>query len=597
MKQKRKEEAWFLMTKKDDFFGIAKQFQIDPVLARIIRNRDVIGSLAIQSYLYPSFSCLHDPMLLKDMENSISILVSKIEQKKKIRIVSDYDVDGMMSNYILLKGFKRVGAVVDYEIPDRKLDGYGINERIIDDAKKEGVDTIITCDNGIAAHSQIAHGKQLGMTIIVTDHHDVPYEEVEGEKQYKIPPADTVINPKQEDCSYPFSLICGATVALKLIQALYRYYGIEKEIEEFFEFAAIATVCDVVDLQGENRTLVQEGLKRLNNTKNIGLKQLIQVTGLEDKKIASYHLGFVLGPCFNASGRLETAKMGLELLLETDLIRAKQRATEVKMLNDIRKDMTEQGVQAAIEQVETTEIGQDTILVIYLPDCHESLAGIIAGRVREAFAKPVFVITKAEDGGLKGSGRSIEAYSMFEELTKCKELLTKFGGHPMAAGLSMAAENLLLFRKKINEITTLTKEDLVEKVYIDVPMPIEYIKEEIIEQLEWLEPFGKGNRKPLFAQKSLKVIQIWILGKNKNVLKMKLESGDGYQIDSLYFGDLSSFMEQANEIYGQEALDQAFQGRRNPMKIDVIYYPNCNEFQGQKTLQIFIEHYKFQEKK
>lgn len=591
--QKRKEEKWFLMTKKADFFEIAKRFQIDPVIARIIRNRDVEGNQAIESYLQSSFSRLHDPMLLKDMEQSVSIIATKIQEKKKIRIVSDYDVDGMMSNYILLKGLERIGAIVDYEIPDRKRDGYGINQRIVEDAKQDGVDTIITCDNGIAAHTQIEYGKQLGLTIIVTDHHDVPYEEMEGERVYKIPPADTVINPKQEDCKYPFSLICGAAVAFKLIQALYRYYNIEEEVEKFLEFVAIATVCDVVDLQGENRIFVQEGLKRLNQTENIGLRKLIETTGLEGKRIVSYHLGFVIGPCLNASGRLETAKMGLELLLEQNQEKASQRAIEVKILNDMRKDMTEQGVKEAIEQVETTVIGQDKVLVIYLPNCHESLAGIIAGRVREAFAKPVFVITKSEDGGLKGSGRSIDAYSMFEELTKCKELLTKFGGHPMAAGLSMPAENLLLFRKKLNDFTTLTKEDLVEKVYIDVPMPIGYIKEELIEQLDLLEPFGKGNRKPLFAQKSLQIVRMWILGKNKNVLKMRLESPEGHQIDGLYFGDISSFIDQAVASYGQEVVDQVFQGRSHLMKIDTIYYPNCNEFQGQKILQIFIEHYQF----
>lgn len=591
--QKRKEEKWFLMTKKADFFEIAKQFQIDPVIARIIRNRDVEGNQAIKRYLQSSFSSLHDPMLLKNMEQSVSIIVTKIQEKKKIRIVSDYDVDGIMSNYILLKGLERIGAIVDYEIPDRKRDGYGINERIIEDAKKDGVDTIITCDNGIAAHTQIEYGKQLGLTVIVTDHHDVPFEEIDGKKMYKIPPADTVINPKQEDCNYPFPLICGAAVAFKLIQALYRYYQLEEEIKEFLEFVAIATVCDVVDLQGENRIFVQEGLKRLNKTENIGLRKLIETTGLEGKRIVSYHLGFVIGPCLNASGRLETAKMGLELLLETNPERASKRAMEVKILNDMRKDMTEQGVKEAIEQVETTEIGQDRVLVIYLPDCHESLAGIIAGRVREAFAKPVFVITKSEDGRLKGSGRSIEAYSMFEELTKCKELLSKFGGHPMAAGLSLPAENLSLLRKKLNEVTTLTKEDCIEKVYIDVPMPIGYIKEELIDQLDLLEPFGKGNHKPLFAQKSLQIVQMWVLGKNKNVLKIRLESEEGHQIDGLYFGDTSSFIEQAVTYYGQETVDQTFQGRRNEMKINAIYYPNCNEFQGQKTLQIFIEHYQF----
>ena len=592
MKRERKREKWVVSGKKADFYGIGERFHIDPVIARLIRNRDVIGEEQIKEYLYPTLNDLHDPSLLKDMKQATELLVEKIQAGKKIRIISDYDVDGIMSNYILLKGFQMVKANVDYEIPDRMKDGYGINERIVTEAKEQGVDTIVTCDNGIAAYEQIAYAKQLGMTVIVTDHHDVPFEETENaEKQYKIPPADFVINPKQEECHYPFPLICGAVVAWKLIWSLYRAFGIEEKIYELLEFAAIATVCDVVDLQGENRIIVKEGLKRLNRTQNIGLQELLKANGLEEKTLSAYHLGFVIGPCLNASGRLDTAKRGLKLLLEENQSIASHMAKEVKELNDERKDMTERGVKEAIEQVETTELFYDRVLVVYLPDCHESLAGIIAGRVREAFARPVFVITKAEDGGLKGSGRSIEAYSMFEELTKCKDLLSKFGGHPMAAGLSLPMENLEAFRHRLNEQTALTKEDLVEKVVIDVPMPLGYMNERLIEQLDLLEPFGKGNNKPIFAQKHLKAVAGKILGKNKNVLKLLVESEEGCQMDALYFGDLDGMMEKLAKSYGQDQVDALLQGRYNTIYFDCTYYPTINEFRGIRSLQIMIQNY------
>lgn len=591
MLRQRKREKWFLSNKKADFYNIGKQFGIDPVIARLIRNRDLIEEKEIEQYLYPSVSQLQDPSLLKDIDKASNLLMEKIKRGDKIRIISDYDVDGIMSNYILLKGLEKLNANVDYEIPDRMIDGYGINQRIIKQAKEQGVDTLITCDNGIAAHEAIAYAKSLGLTVIVTDHHDVPYEEKEGERVYKIPPADCVINPKQEDCHYPFPLICGATVAFKFIQYLYRKAGIEQQIEELIEFAAIATVCDVVDLKSENRVLVKEGLKRLNETNNIGLQALIQENGLQDKTLSAYHLGFVIGPCLNASGRLDTAKRGLRLLLEENKAVAMQMAKEVKQLNDERKEMTEQGVKQAIEQVETTDLFYDKVLVIYLPDCHESLAGIIAGRVREAFAKPVFVLTKAEDGGLKGSGRSIEAYSMYEELSKCKEVLTKFGGHPMAAGLSLPMEHLEQFKVLLNEKTSMTNEDLVEKVMIDVPMPIGYISETLIEQLELLEPFGKGNAKPLFAQKQLKIRKASIIGKNKNVGKLLLESEDGFQIDALYFGDVERLSQTIMETFGQQQWEYALQGRSNTICMDLTYYPSINEFRGVKTIQIIIQHY------
>ena len=593
MEYDRKKEKWVLSSKRADFYKIGEQFQIDPVIARLIRNRDIMTDEDIKQYLHPSLSYLHEPNQLKHMQEATTFLIHKIKNRDKIRIISDYDVDGIMSNYILLKGFQTIGANVDYEIPDRMKDGYGINERIVLEAYEQGVDTIVTCDNGIAAYEQIAYAKSFGLHVIVTDHHDVPYEEeVDGSRMYKIPPADYVINPKQADCPYPFPKICGATVAFKLIQSLYKAFGIEERIKELIEFSAIATVCDVVDLQGENRILVKEGLKRLNQTKNIGLQALIQANHLEEKTLSAYHLGFVIGPCLNASGRLDTAKRGLQLLLEEDRQIANRMAKEVKELNDARKDMTEQGVRKAIEQVETTSLLHDKVLVIYLPDCHESLAGIIAGRVRETFAKPVFVLTNAEEG-LKGSGRSIEAYSMYEELSKCKTLLSKFGGHPMAAGLSLPKENLEAFREMLNQNTTLTDEDLVEKVVIDVPMPICYINESLIEQLDLLEPFGKGNNKPLFAQKQVHLLMAKVLGKNRNVLKFLLESEDKHQIEALYFGNIDVFMEKIKSKYGQKQLDYLLQGRNNKITMNMTYYPSINEFGGNRTLQIFIQHYQF----
>lgn len=593
MKKYRKEERWVLSAKKADFYGVARKFNIDPVIARLIRNRDVMEDSDIASYLQSDWTRMNDPVLMKNIKEASELLIKKIREQKKIRIISDYDVDGIMSNYILFKGFQKLGACIDYEIPDRIQDGYGINERLIKEAFDDGIDTIVTCDNGIAAQEQIAYGKSLGMTIIVTDHHDVPYTELEnGERFYQIPQADYVINPKQADDSYPFPLLCGAGVAFKLIQYLYRLTGQEEQILELLEFVAIATVCDVVDLKGENRILVKEGLKKLNRTKNLGLQELIKANGLEEKTLSAYHLGFVIGPCLNASGRLDTAKRGLDLLLEEKLDKAIKKAKELKMLNDERKDMTEEGIKQAIAYTEQMDLEQNKVLVLYLPNCHESLAGIIAGRVRETYARPVFVFTKAEDGGVKGSGRSVEAYSMYEEITKCKELLTKFGGHPMAAGLSMPKENLPIFQKQLNEKTTLTKEDLVEKVTIDVPMPIDYINEKLITQLELLEPFGKGNNKPLFAQKHLKLLSGSILGRNKNTCKLFVESENGCQMEALFFGEIETLLEEMTEKYGAREVDNLMQGRNNSIYLDCTYYPSINEFRGMRTLQIIIQNYK-----
>lgn len=585
-------ERWVVLNKKADFYEIGKQFHIDPVIARLVRNRDVIGNENIQTYLYGDLTDLHDPKSLKDVEKAADLLVKKIRQQKRIRIISDYDVDGVVSNYILYKGLENCNGLVDYQIPDRIRDGYGINENLIQKAWEDGIDTILTCDNGIAASGQIQYGKDLGMTMIVTDHHDVPYEEKDGKKIYQIPPADAVVNPKQPDCPYPYPLLCGAVVALKLIMVLYEKFHKPKDLwQEFLEVAAIATVCDVVAFTDENRILVKEGLKRLNHTSNIGLSALITAVGLEGKKITAYHLGFVIGPCINASGRLRSARMALELLLCRNREKALEMALTLKDLNEERKDMTMDGVKQAMEIVEQEGFQNDKVLTVYLPDCHESLAGIIAGRIREQYHKPVFVLTDSEEGSLKGSGRSIEAYSMFEEMSQCKDLMTKFGGHPMAAGLTIPKENLGAFHDRLNELATLTEEDFREKIVIDVPMPIQYVTEELVEELKLLEPFGTANPKPLFAQKNLSVLGAKILGARRNVLKLRIADETGYEIDGIYFGNIEDFNEYLASQFGKNEVEYMYQGRKNAIRMSFTYYPDVNEFRGMKTLQMVIQNY------
>lgn len=585
-------EKWFIAAKKADFNKIGNKFGIDPVIARLIRNRDHITECEIDNYLNGSLENLYSPWKLKDMDKAVKILQKKISEKKKIRIISDYDVDGVISNYVLSVGLKRCGADVDFKIPNRIVDGYGINENLILEAKKAGIDTIVTCDNGIAAIEQIAYAKELNMTVIVTDHHDIPFVEEDGQKKYITSKADAIINPKQIECQYPFSLLCGAAVAYKLIEACYEVYKIPKEeITKMIGYVAIATVCDVVDLVDENRIIAKEGLRLLNRTENIGLQELLIANSLEDKSLSSYHLGFVIGPCINASGRLESAKLAVDLLLCEDREQASRMAKNLKQLNDERKKMTEEGVERALEIVETTNIKEDFVLVIYLEDCHESLAGIIAGRVREKYNKPVLVITKSEEG-LKGSGRSIEAYNMFEEITKCKHLLTKFGGHPMAAGLSLPTENLEEFRKLLNRNTTLTEEDIIKKIVIDVPMPIDYVSEDLIEQLNLLEPFGKANQKPLFAEKNLKFLSAKVLGKNRKILKYIVENERGCQMEALFFGNIEEICEAMIDKFGTKQVEYLYQGRKNNITMSLTYYPSINEFRGVKTLQIIIQNYR-----
>lgn len=584
-------EKWFVTAKRADFQQISGKFGINPVTARIIRNRDIVGDEAIQEYLNGGLKDLHDPKLLHGAREAVTLLNSKINEGRKIRIIGDYDIDGVNATYILYKGLKRCNANVDYEIPDRMKDGYGINEQLIQYAYEEGVDTIVTCDNGIAAIDQIAYAKKLGMTVIITDHHELLFKEEAGEKICLRPQADVIINPKQPECNYPFPSLCGAAVAFKLISCLFEDHNIPREeAEAFIEFAAIATVGDVMDLIGENRIIVKEGLRRLSNTQNNGLRSLIKVNGLDESDICAYHIGFVLGPCINASGRLDTAKRALALLLAETEGEALQMAEELKSLNDERKSMTLEGFEKAVELVETTELKNDKVLVVYLPDCHESLAGIIAGRIRERFHKPVFVLTDAEDG-VKGSGRSIEAYNMFEEMVKCQELFTKFGGHPMAAGLSIKKEDVENLRTRLNELTTLTEEDFIPRVSIDVAMPIDYISEELIGELEVLEPFGKANPKPVFAEKNLNVLSARILGQNKNVIKMQVLNSQGMVMDAMYFGDVEKFNTYITENFGISEVEKMYQNRENAVSISATYYPQVNVFRNVRNMQIVIQNY------
>lgn len=581
-----------IYSKKADFQALAERFQIDPVVARIIRNRDYETEEEFDHYLNAKRD-IYDARLMKDMEKGTRIIKESIDRKDKIRIISDYDVDGVMSNYILYQGLVKCGADVDYRIPDRIADGYGMNETMVKEAYDSGIRTIITCDNGIAALLPIAYAKNLGMTVVVTDHHDVPFEyDEDGHKEYTLSPADAVIDPKQEECKYPFKQLCGAGVAYKFMQVLYPMFGIEAaETEKFIEFVAIATICDVMDLRDENRALVRWGLEELVRTGNLGLRALIRINDLGDKKIQSYHVGFILGPCINSTGRLENARQALELLFEPNYDRALERAAALKTLNETRKTMTEQAVNDAILQIEESTLIDDRVLVVYLPGVHESLAGIIAGRIRERYYRPTLIITDSEEGELKGSGRSIEEYNMFEALTECKDLLTKFGGHPMAAGFSMKAWDLDYLRHKLNLLCELSDEDLTPKINIDVEMPIDYIRFDLIEQLNLLEPFGKGNEKPAFAQKNLKVQSARIMGKNGNLLKLQLENESGAKIEGIYF-QVDEFMDNIKEWFGETEWDQMMKGWLNRVKLDVVYYPSVNEFNGMRALQIVIKSYR-----
>lgn len=585
-------ERWVLLRKGADFEEIGKKYQISPRLACLIRNRDVIGEEAVDRYLNGTISDLYDGMLMKDMDKAIDILKEKILEDKKIRVIGDYDIDGVNATYILLEGLERLGADVDSDIPDRISDGYGLNRHLVERAYEAGVDTLITCDNGIAAADEIAYGKEMGMTVIVTDHHEVPFDEQDGEKRYRIPPADAVMDPKQPDCLYPFKGLCGAAVAYKLMEALWESMGKDSaDLDDLIENVAIATIGDVMDLEDENRIFVKEGLQMLRRTKNPGLKALIECTGIDKNSLNSYHIGFVLGPCINASGRLDTAKRALELLRAGTQKEADILAGDLKALNDSRKDMTEEAVKQAEEQVETTTISKDKVLVVYLPDCHESLAGIVAGRIRENYYKPVFVLTDAEEG-VKGSGRSIDGYHMYEELNKCKELLTKFGGHRLAAGLSLPKENVGEFREMLNKKCTLTEEEMKEKVTIDMEMPFGCVTEGLVKELELLEPFGKGNTKPVFAARDVTLLGARILGKNRNVLKLQVQDVNGCRIEAMLFHHADDFLGKLEEQYGKTEVEALLKGCGRQIRISMTYYPDINEYMGKKTPQIVVTHYR-----
>lgn len=572
-------EKWFVAMKKADFNGIAEKYQISPIIARLMRNRDVVGDEAIDFYLNGTVEDLYDGLLMKDMDRAVDILKEKIEEGKKIRVIGDYDIDGVNATYILQQGLAGLGADVDTDIPDRIKDGYGLNQMLIDRALEDDVDTIITCDNGIAALNEIAYGKENGMTIVVTDHHEVPYLEENGEKKYLLPPADAVVDPHRADCEYPFKGLCGAAVAYKLVEVLYRVSGkSEQEVEHLqeslMENVAIATIGDVMDLVGENRVFVKKGLELLKTTKNEGLHALMQCTGVDTANLNTYHIGFVIGPCINAGGRLDTAKRALELLNASNRREAVTLTADLKELNDSRKEMTEEGVEEAVRQIESSSWKDDQVLVVYLPECHESIAGIIAGRIKERYYRPTFVLTKGETG-VKGSGRSIEAYDMFAEMSRCRELFTKFGGHKLAAGLSLEEEKVEVFRKRINELADLTEEDLQMKVSIDMRLPFPYINEELIHELKILEPFGKGNGKPLFAESKLRVIQPRIFGKNRNVLKCRLEDQQGNQMEAVYFGEVEDCLRQMEK----------------KQIMSFTYYPSINEYMGRRTIQLTIVNY------
>lgn len=581
-------EKWLLRNRKVDLKAMSEKYKISQLLCKLMVNRDIIDENIINSYINPVYKYLHSPKTMKDVVIAVDIIKRKIQENKKIRIIGDYDVDGIISVFILYTALKKCGANVDYEIPDRIKDGYGINENIVKVAYDEGVDTIITCDNGISAIDQIQYAKDLGLTVIVTDHHDVPFIEKDGVRTFLSSQADAIINPKQIECEYKFKSICGAGVAFKLMEALYEEIGMDKEeCYKLIEFVAIATVCDVVDLIDENRIFVKNGLEMLNNSKNIGINALKKACGLEDKEITAYHLGFVIGPCLNASGRLDSAKKGLELLLMEDDEEAKNLAKEIVDLNDARKNMTKEGVDRAINIIDSTDINNDKILVVYIPDIHESLAGIVAGRVKEKYNKPTIILTKSEEG-VKGSARSIEEYNMFEGLLACKELLDKFGGHPMAAGLSLQEDKVDELRIALNNKCELTDEDLTRKIMIDSSLPLEYLNLHLIEELNVLEPFGKGNSKPVFGVRDAKITKAMLLGKDKNVLKLKLLTNNNITIDAMIFNDLENFESKIIEKYGNEELDNLYNKSNNNIPMDFTFYPSINEWNGNKSIQIVV---------
>lgn len=585
-------EKWIEIRKGGNFMEMAKKYGIDPLIARIIRNRDIIDEKEITEYLYGGKEALHNPHLLKDVDKAAEIIAEGIAEKKAMRIIGDYDIDGVNATYILLDGIRRCGGNVDAAIPDRMKDGYGINEHLIEQALSDGKELLITCDNGIAAINEINFAKEKGMTVVVTDHHEIPYRNTEQGKEFLRSNADAIVNPKQNDCLYPCKGICGAVVAWKLVQVLYERMDIPVvEADIFIENAGFATVGDVMDLTGENRILVKLGLKALEHTKNPGMKALIAKNKLSDKPLSAYHIGFVLGPCINASGRLDTAKRSLELLLERDEVKASALAGELVELNESRKYMTQQETQKALEQIEKEGREKDKVLVVYLPECHESLAGIIAGRIREAYQRPVFVLTRGEEG-VKGSGRSIEAYSMFDKMTEVAELFTKYGGHPMAAGLSMREEDIDKLREQLNQKAELSEEDMAEVVRLDAVLPMSYFTVDTIRQLSVLEPCGKSNTRPVFADRNIKITRAGIVGVNRNVLKLHLLDSKGNPVAGVYFGEVEKFLTFLSEKFGSEEVDAAMHGKENSIQFAAVYEPAVDTYSGRESVQAIIRRFR-----
>lgn len=584
-------KRWVLLRKGADFAAIGEKFHISPRIACLIRNRDIIGDDAIDGYLNGTIADLNDGMLMRDMDKAVDILMEKLRGHKRIRVIGDYDIDGVCATYLLLEALEGLGADVDMDIPDRILDGYGLNRNLIDRAVRDGVDTVVTCDNGIAAAEEIAYGKRLGLTILVTDHHEVPYIEKAGERQYSLPPADAVVDPKRADCGYPFKGLCGAAVAYKMMECLYEAMGEDSaDIDRLLEVVGIATVGDVMDLAGENRIFVKQALEMLSHSKNLGLKALMERTGIAGDGITAYHIGFVLGPCINAGGRLDTAKRALELLRAKTKREADILAGDLKALNDSRKELTEAAVTEAVRQVNETDAGKSPVLVLYLPDCHESLAGIVAGKVRERYYRPVFVLTDGEDGA-KGSGRSIENYHMFEELTGCTDLLIRFGGHSQAAGLSIKREKIEEFRKRLNENCRLSERDLQEKVSIDMELPLSGVSEAFVKELTLLEPFGKGNAKPVFALRDAELLSARLIGKKQNMLKLRVKDKEGTSMEAVHFGDAGEFLEAVEEKYGKGQADKLLSGQAESVRMSLTFYPGINEYMGNRTMQITITNY------
>ncbi|MBE5918342.1 MAG: single-stranded-DNA-specific exonuclease RecJ [Pseudobutyrivibrio ruminis] len=585
---------WILQRKAADYATLSAKLKVDPVIVRLMVNRGLRTYEEMEEYLHPTLNNLPDPHLFADMDEACELLMEAIDEGTKIRVVGDYDVDGIMSTYILATALREAGADVDYAVPHRMVDGYGINPEMVQTAFDEGIRFIITCDNGIAAAPAIDLAKELGMTFVVTDHHEVPFELAEDgvTKIQILPNADAVVDPKRDDCNYPFKGICGAQVAWKLVDVLYEFLGIEKEkADAFLQFASIATVCDVMELKGENRSTVYHGIKAIENTDNIGLNALLARNELKGKPLSCYHLGFIIGPCLNASGRLDTASRAIELLMETDEAKALAMANELVELNGQRKTMTQTGIDRAKEQIESSDLKNDRVLVIYIPELHESLAGIVAGRIRETYNKPVLVITDAEEGA-KGSGRSIPAYNMFEELTAVKDVFTKFGGHPMAAGVSLEKEKIDELRRRLNENCTLTEDDMQEIIKIDCDMPLSYITEGLIDSIDLLAPFGTGNSKPLFALKNIPVQKMAYMGKEGQYLRMSLETEKGETMTALMFRGVEDFERSVEEKYGEASWQGLFSGNSNGVTMDIVYEPSINEFRGNRSVQIIIENFK-----